>query len=379
VEGRRTLGSRDFELSNHLGNVLTIATDNIHLSTDSTWASVTNSGDYYAYGLSMQGRTWTEDDVYRYGFNGTERDANGELGQDHYAFKYRMYNPSLGRFLTTDPLTAKYPHNSPYAFAENKLGLGREFEGLELNYFDPGVAAAYHFTYGRGDGNIGFGDLLGGMGMALIETVANLSPYGTSRRTVEAVTNYARNDVDYALNGGSRYQEAVENGNDPGDVTKNYEFNKLKAKIELVNVGVEWMGWSMMGAEASAAEAFTMSASRTSAVKAYAGRLSNLEARTWYLAQEKMIPKMLDKTATLEVQAKQAWSYRNQIRSEARELMADRAKAAQLEISDPNMTWEQTVKKYSAPGKSIDQVHKDIVEAAQRSRTSVNKSLGIKE
>jgi len=32
-----------------------------------------------------------------------------------------------------DPLAAKYPWNSPYSFQENKIGLGRELEGLELD------------------------------------------------------------------------------------------------------------------------------------------------------------------------------------------------------------------------------------------------------
>jgi len=34
--------------------------------------------------------------------------------------------------MSVDPLAEKYPYNSTYAFQENKLGLGRELEGLEL-------------------------------------------------------------------------------------------------------------------------------------------------------------------------------------------------------------------------------------------------------
>lgn len=40
--------------------------------------------------------------------------------------------PDIGRFYNIDPLAAKYPYNTPYAIQENKLGLGRELEGLEL-------------------------------------------------------------------------------------------------------------------------------------------------------------------------------------------------------------------------------------------------------
>lgn len=40
--------------------------------------------------------------------------------------------PDVGRFFNIDPLAEKYPYNSTYAFQENKMGLGRELEGLEL-------------------------------------------------------------------------------------------------------------------------------------------------------------------------------------------------------------------------------------------------------
>lgn len=40
-------------------------------------------------------------------------------------------NPRLGRFFAVDPLAREYPHNSPYAFSENRLLDGVELEGLE--------------------------------------------------------------------------------------------------------------------------------------------------------------------------------------------------------------------------------------------------------
>ena len=46
-------------------------------------------------------------------------------------YKFRMHDPRLGRFLSIDPLTASYPHNSPYAFSENRVIDGFELEGLE--------------------------------------------------------------------------------------------------------------------------------------------------------------------------------------------------------------------------------------------------------
>ncbi len=39
--------------------------------------------------------------------------------------------PDVGRFFNVDPLAEKFPHNSTYAFAENRVIDGRELEGLE--------------------------------------------------------------------------------------------------------------------------------------------------------------------------------------------------------------------------------------------------------
>jgi len=47
-------------------------------------------------------------------------------------YKYRMHDPRIGRFFAIDPLAPKYPHNSPYAFSENRVIDGWELEGLEV-------------------------------------------------------------------------------------------------------------------------------------------------------------------------------------------------------------------------------------------------------
>ena len=80
----------------------------------------------------MESRTMTNTgEGYRFGFQGQEGDdeINGE--GNSYAFKYRIHDPRLGRFLSVDPLNMNYPWNSPYAFSENRLIDGVELEGLE--------------------------------------------------------------------------------------------------------------------------------------------------------------------------------------------------------------------------------------------------------
>ena len=75
-----------------------------------------------------------EDVVYKYKYQ--EQERQDELNLNWDSFKYRNYDYALGRFMSIDPLAEKYPYNSTYAFQENKMGLGRELEGLELQYRD---------------------------------------------------------------------------------------------------------------------------------------------------------------------------------------------------------------------------------------------------
>ena len=77
---------------------------------------------------------------YRYGFQGQEKDdeLKGEGNSLNYTF--RMHDPRVGRFFSTDPLVKSYPWNSPYAFGENKVIAFIELEGLESFY-------AADFTY----------------------------------------------------------------------------------------------------------------------------------------------------------------------------------------------------------------------------------------
>ena len=70
--------------------------------------------------------------TYRYGFQNQEMDneIKGEGNSLNYTF--RMHDPRIGRFFAVDPLFRKYPHNSTYAFSENRVLDGVELEGLEV-------------------------------------------------------------------------------------------------------------------------------------------------------------------------------------------------------------------------------------------------------
>jgi RHS repeat-associated protein len=148
----RKLSHKQYELSNHLGNVLSTVLDRKTPITSSGGSGGSGGGtiithyegdvvfasDYYPFGSPM---TWTTTDSsggrlysgggYRYGFQGQEKD-NEVIGEGNSInFAYRVHDSRLGRFLSVDPLTSSYPHNSPYAFSENRVTNSIELEGLE--------------------------------------------------------------------------------------------------------------------------------------------------------------------------------------------------------------------------------------------------------
>jgi hypothetical protein len=85
----------------------------------------------------------------------------------------------------------------------------------------------------------------------------------------------------------------------------------------------------------------------------------------------------LDKSLSLEGQAHQAFNFRNNFRNEARNLMKDRVEAEYLFKTEPNMTWEGIVEKYSNQRLEGDDLWNKIIESSQKSRTSANEASGV--
>lgn len=185
---RRELGNKQYEVTNHLGNVLATVSDRKLHADDyayTTWSSgtkyaydatrniyyqnasgtyqrtlassdskadfytadVISYSDYYAFGAQMDGRMGGS---YRFDYNGKETDPESDL-QD---YGMRIYNARLGRFLSVDPLSAEYPWNSTYAYAENDVIRCGDLDGCEkiwrhtvVTYLDDGTVL--NTTYSR--------------------------------------------------------------------------------------------------------------------------------------------------------------------------------------------------------------------------------------
>jgi RHS repeat-associated protein len=131
------LGYKNYELSNHLGNVLTVINDiKIPLSDDNETVSEYQAGivsisDYSPFGVQLDGRTLSSES-YRYGFQGQEKDDEIKGEGNSVNYKYRMHDPRVGRFFAVDPMHHLYSYNSPYAFSENRVMDAIELEGLEI-------------------------------------------------------------------------------------------------------------------------------------------------------------------------------------------------------------------------------------------------------
>jgi RHS repeat-associated protein len=130
----RERGRKNYELANHLGNVLNGVSDlKIRIGDGSGnvlyyEADVHFASDYYPFGMQMKERTFAAQE-YTYGFNGQEQD--GELMDGAVVFKYRIHDPRIGKFLSVDPLAPEYPWYTPYQFAGNEVISHIELEGAE--------------------------------------------------------------------------------------------------------------------------------------------------------------------------------------------------------------------------------------------------------
>ncbi|TND09947.1 MAG: YD repeat protein [Bacteroidetes bacterium] len=128
----RTLGLKQYEMNDHLGNVLVTVSDRklqvqqgSSSQIDYYLPDVRSAISYYPYGTAMAERSFAPAE-YRFGFNGVEKlDEHTAAAGNTYSTDYREYDGRLGRWMTIDPI--EKPYESPYvAFANNPV-----------NYTDP--------------------------------------------------------------------------------------------------------------------------------------------------------------------------------------------------------------------------------------------------
>jgi RHS repeat-associated protein len=136
---------REYELTNHLGNVMATISDQVTYNGTYNVGDVITQNDYYPFGMMIKDRQWKISNVlgYRYGFNGKEEDNEVSGEGNQYDYGFRIYDPRLGKFLSVDPLTNKYPELTPYQFASNMPIIAIDLDGQEAK-----IVTIYHSMSG---------------------------------------------------------------------------------------------------------------------------------------------------------------------------------------------------------------------------------------
>ena len=123
-EGKRTLGNKKYELSNHLGNVLSVISDNkLGIDSDADLIAdyyeplLISESDYYPYGMTMEKRSFASSE-YRFGFNTQEKST--EIGEDTYTAEFWQYDSRNARRWNVDPVVKHY-ESSYAAFGGNPI------------------------------------------------------------------------------------------------------------------------------------------------------------------------------------------------------------------------------------------------------------------
>ena len=236
----RLMGRKQYELKDHLGNVRVVVTDrksaDLNAGVLSNYrADVVHSAQYYAFGMEMPGLNYNSNN-YRYGFNGKERDKSFGASSVVYDYGFRIYNPSLGKFLSVDPLTKSYSMLTPYQFAGNSPIANIDLDGMEPDYYLNQKSAEL-----LGDGTITTASDATGI-ITAVQMNAELSLMHGARIDQDKLTQYLRAS-----------QGAIRNN----DLTSTAQYQFQKEMIDIYGdyvLPVEITGKLIRGEEVTTAE-----------------------------------------------------------------------------------------------------------------------------
>jgi hypothetical protein len=119
-------GLKQYELNNHLGNVMAVVSDKktlleVNPTIFAQQAEVISATGYYPFGMIMPGRSFASNG-YKYGFNGMEKDDEVSGSGNSYTAEYWQYDSRLGRRWNVD-VVPKYNESSYATFSNNPIWL----------------------------------------------------------------------------------------------------------------------------------------------------------------------------------------------------------------------------------------------------------------
>ena len=120
-------GLKQYELTNHLGNVLAVVSDkrrgvdtNADGIIDYYNPDVLSAQDYYPGGMPQPGRSFPLDGSkpYRFGYQGSEKDDDINGKGNYFTTEFREGDTRLMRWWSTDPKADLQPWQSPYNYMD---------------------------------------------------------------------------------------------------------------------------------------------------------------------------------------------------------------------------------------------------------------------
>lgn len=121
-----------YQYTDHLGNVRLSYTEDPNNPGEPT---IIEENNYYPFGLRHKGyneggdTSLGNDVAQKWKYNGKEIDE--DLGLNLYQYGFRLYDPTIGRFPSIDPIAEQFPHVSAYNYAENRPIDGIDLWGLQ--------------------------------------------------------------------------------------------------------------------------------------------------------------------------------------------------------------------------------------------------------
>jgi hypothetical protein len=138
-----TIGIKEYELSDHLGNVSVVMLDRKYYSDYFFLPAFLSLTDYYPFGYPISFRTHSTG--YRYGFNGQEKDNEVYGDGKSYTAEYWQYDGRLGRRWNVDPVI-KPSLSSFSTFANNPIKF-RDILGADTIFDDNIARQAFRESY----------------------------------------------------------------------------------------------------------------------------------------------------------------------------------------------------------------------------------------